>query len=66
MNKYIAIVILAFSGSVIGETNSYSLGEAIGGYLIANDMFEKLSNSGCGYTVKKNYNFHSALKEILP
>lgn len=48
------------------EYNSRKLGEAIGGYLIANDMFEKLSKSECGYVVKKTYSFDAALKETMP
>lgn len=51
---------------ISAEYNSRKLGEAIGGYLIANDMFEKLSESECGYIVNRTYSFDAALKETMP
>ena len=42
------------------------MGEAIGGYLIATDLMEKLSKSQCGYIVRKNYNFNNAVNEVMP
>lgn len=72
MSKKMIIVLLfvmtqfLFSSTTFAEYNSGKLGEAIGGYLIANDLLDKLSESKCGYAVKKNDSFNAAMEEVMP
>ena len=53
------------STEVFPEYNSERLGEAIGGYLSATDLLEKVSRSECGYVIKSTYSFDAALIETM-
>lgn len=57
---------LSVTPSALAEYDAEKLGQAIGGYICATDMFEKLTKSYCGYAVKRKYSFKSALNETLP
>ena len=68
-NKLLLISILSFgligSNPSIAEYNSLKLGQGAGGYLIINDLYERLNNSVCGYAINRNYSFNEALDEIF-
>ena len=68
-NKLLLISILSFGliGSTpsIAEYNSLKLGQGAGGYLIINDLYERLNNSVCGYAINRSYSFDEALDEIF-
>ena len=70
MKKILLLLLLSFgligSSTSLAEYNSYKLGQAAGGYLIINDLFEKLTQSQCGYVINKSYSFNQTLNEILP
>ncbi len=53
------------SSSSIAEYNSLKLGQAAGGYLIINDLFEKLNNSVCSYAINRSYSYDETLDEIF-
>jgi hypothetical protein len=69
MKKILFSVILSIgligSSSAIAEYNSLKLGEGAGGYLIINDLSEKINNSVCGYATNMNHSFDEALDEIF-
>lgn len=52
------------SSASIAEYNSLKLGQGAGGYLIINDLFEKLNQSECSYAINKSYSYGEALDEI--
>ena len=56
---------ILFFSIAFAEYNSGKLGEAVGGYLAANDLLDKLSESKCGYAVKKNNSFGTAVEEVM-
>lgn len=64
--KIVSIVILISSSTAFAEYNSEKLGQAIGSYITATDMFEKFTKSECGYAVKRSYSFASSLNETMP
>ena len=70
MKKPLLLLLLSLgligSSTSLAEYNSYKLGQAAGGYLIINDLFEKLTQSQCGYVINKSYSFNQTLNEILP
>lgn len=58
--------ILICNSQAIAEYNAGKLGEAIGGYVIATDIIEKLSSSQCGYAVRKKYSREATINEVIP
>jgi hypothetical protein len=48
------------------EYNAIKLAEAIGGYMFAVGLMEKLTESECGYAIKKGYSYTAELNEALP
>ena len=69
MKKLLQSLIIFFSltasNSSFAEYNSLKLGEGAGGYLIINDLSEKINNSVCGYATNKSHSFDEALDEIF-
>ena len=68
MKKLLLILLLTFGfiGSTVSlaEYNSLKLGQGAGGFLIINDLFEKLNQSECGYAINKSFTYDKALDEI--
>jgi hypothetical protein len=56
---------LTGSSSSFAEYNSLKLGQAAGGYLIINDLFERLNKSVCSYAINRSYSYSEALDEIF-
>jgi hypothetical protein len=69
MKKLLILLLLSLgfigSSTSLAEYNSYKLAQAAGGYLIINDLFEKLTKSQCGYAINKSYSLNKTLNEIF-
>jgi len=69
MKKLLLLLFVFFSligsSSSIAEYNSLKLGQGAGGYLIINDLYERINNSVCGYAINRSYSYDEALDEIF-
>ena len=69
MKKLLLLLFVFFSligsSSSIAEYNSLKLGQGAGGYLIINDLYERLNKSVCSYAINRSYSYDEALDEIF-
>lgn len=65
--KVVLVVVINLNiTTVFAKYDSFKLGKAAGAYVGIYDLFERLKDSKCGYIIKKNYSFKTALNEVTP